>query len=59
MNLDFKKALQAFLLDGSFSDTESFLLSNHDTMIVSNRITTVEDKMSVFTINSQTKIKCG
>ena len=37
MHLDFKKGLQIFLLNCNFSDTEfySFLLTNHDTMVLS------------------------
>ena len=36
-DLDFKKWLQVFLLNGSFGDTEFcyFLLTNHDTMVLS------------------------
>ena len=57
IHLNFKKWLQIFLLNGSFTDTEFyyFLLTNHDSVIVLGRNHNSRRCLSVFTINSQTK----
>ena len=54
MHLDFKKLLQVFLLNGSFSDIEFyyFLLTNYDKFIVLSKNHNSRS-LSVFTINSQ------
>ena len=59
MHLDFKKWLQVFLLNGTFTDTEFyyFLLTNHDAIIVLSKNHNSRRRLSVFTISSQTKNK--